>query len=122
MRRDVFKTKLVEALRESLKNGAGGVLPAGGDVFWAMFQSMAETRQHHGYGPLAISYQEMEAWSRLHRVPLEPHHVEIIRALDNAWLEHHIEGMTKRSNPLETKFTRVPLERLTATVFDAMML
>lgn len=39
-----------------------------------------------------ITHAEIDAWSRLYRVRLDPWEVDAIRALDDAFLETHSEG------------------------------
>jgi hypothetical protein len=78
---------LVSALRQRLAGGDLDV-PEPGIILWNIFIALGATRTYHSAGPNQISYTEIDAYCRLHRWPLEPHHVDIIVALDAAWLEH----------------------------------
>lgn len=78
---------LVAALRRHLAGGKP-VVPEADVLFWNLFMEISASRTYHAAGPNPVSFAEIEAYARLHRWPLRPHHVAIIRALDDAWLEH----------------------------------
>lgn len=78
---------LVSVLRDHLA-GSPSSVPEAGRLLWSIFADLSATRTYHMAGPNPISFAEIEAYCRLLRWPLEPHHVAIIRALDMAWLEH----------------------------------
>lgn len=83
---------LSEVLRWQLANpGAdsreGPEIPLAGQRIWKMFLDLHNARAV-GFGPCAIAHGEIEAWSRLHREPVRSFEIEIIRALDRAFLEH----------------------------------
>lgn len=78
---------LSDALRQHLAGGKP-VVPEAGVLLWNLFMEISASRTYHAAGPNPISYAEIEAYARLHRWPLAPHHVASIRALDDAWLEH----------------------------------
>lgn len=61
-------------------------LPREGAYLWNSFIDLHSTRGG-GFGPAAITFVEIEAWSRLTASPLEPWEVSIIRAIDDAYLE-----------------------------------
>lgn len=69
---------------------AGGPLrlPAGMGDLWSMFMDLHQTRGLSESGPQPITFAEIDAYARLHRWPLAPHHIALIRALDGAWLTH----------------------------------
>lgn len=71
------------------------------------FIALSRTRYYSGMGPNPISCLEIEAWCRLTRTPLAPHHVEIITAMDQEWLKGGAE--------------KPPKADLTPAVFDAAM-
>ncbi|MBP1856864.1 phage tail assembly chaperone [Rhizobium herbae] len=79
---------LVEALRANLRAGGVPRLPAGGDLCWKWFIDLNRTRTWHAAGPNAISYCEIEAYCRVRRWPLEQRHIEVLTAMDEAYLEH----------------------------------
>lgn len=61
-------------------------MPAAGLRVWRIFNDLNQTRGG-GMGPAPINYQEIAAWSALRREPVRPFELDIIRALDTAWLE-----------------------------------
>ncbi len=63
-------------------------LPAAGGDIWAAFSGLSRRRTYHASGPNPITWEAIEAFCRLKRVPLEPHHVDLVIALDDVWLEH----------------------------------
>lgn len=77
--------QMVTALQAHMASGNPRI-PEAGRVLWQAFVALSRSRSYGGMGPNPISFGEMEAWCRLMRMPLEPHHVEIICALDQAWL------------------------------------
>lgn len=54
---------------------------------WWTFLALHKARSGNGMGLNPIAYTEIEAWSRLNRTPLDPWEVDVIRALDDAYLE-----------------------------------
>ncbi|MGA1804446.1 phage tail assembly chaperone [Rhizobium sp. HT1-10] len=80
---------LVETLKQQLATGARKVaVPAGGALVWRWFTDLHNARTYHAHGPNPISYQEIQAYAAATRWLLEPRHVEIIRAMDRAYLDH----------------------------------
>lgn len=63
-------------------------VPDAGRLAWRWFNDLSRTRTGTGYGPNPLSYAEIEAYARLYRWPLEPRHVDLILALDRAFLDH----------------------------------
>ena len=55
-------------------------------ILWEAFQRLSRARSYGAAGPNPIGFPEIEAWMRLTRTPLEPHHVEVIEAMDAVWL------------------------------------
>ena len=101
------EAQLCEALRATM-SGRRQRPPEAGLVVWNAFTQLARGRSYSGSGPNPISYAEIEAWARLMRIPLEPHHVDLIVALDRTWLAHGSKPKTK-----------APAAELTAGLFDA---
>jgi hypothetical protein len=86
---DWLSDRLVEALRWQLANpGATGGpdVPFAGRRVWGIFHELNATRGA-GMGANPISFAEIEAWSRLRREPVRPFELDMIRALDRAYLE-----------------------------------
>ena len=82
---DRLQHQLADCARRAAIGGAVTV-PEPGRLLWQFFVDLSATRTYHMAGPHAISHAEICAWARLHRWPLEPHHVAAIRAMDDAWL------------------------------------
>lgn len=66
------------------RHGGGPEVPPAGLRVWGMFMELSATRRGRPLEP--ITHQEIEAWSRLHREPVRPWELEIIRAMDAAFL------------------------------------
>lgn len=82
-----LKQQLCAAVRESLAGRRGRPPEAGRDL-WDAFQGLSATRTYHPAGPNPIQPSEIAAWCRLMRLPLAPHHVDILLAMDQALLDH----------------------------------
>lgn len=80
--------QLEKALAAHLRGKRRHPVPEAGRLAWRWFCALNETRTYHFGGPNPISFAEIEAYARLHRWPLQPHHVDLICKLDRAWLEH----------------------------------
>lgn len=61
--------------------------PEAGAMLWAAFLDLSSQRGHSMSGPQSIKFSEIEAYCRLSRISLERRHIEVILALDAAWLE-----------------------------------
>lgn len=98
-------------LKRHLETGQAARVPDFGRIVWNAFAALSQARQWHSHGPQPISFPEVQAWASANRLPLEPHHVEAIRALDAVWLEH----------ARKPKETPQPSGRgMTADLFDAL--
>ena len=62
-------------------------VPPGGSDFWTWFWELADGRGGNGFGPLPLSWQDMDAWARISGIELQPWQARILRAMDAAWLE-----------------------------------
>lgn len=93
-------------------------MPAGGGPIWHAFGELSRARTWHQFGPNPIGFSDIEAWMRLTRTPLQAHHVRIIRAMDEAFIEHFA---TPGGQPdgMKTISGRAA-QPLTAEVFDAL--
>ncbi|ALK09508.1 phage tail assembly chaperone [Blastochloris viridis] len=95
--------------------GARPTVPEAGVIVWRAFLDLAARRSYHMSGPNPISMAEIEAYARLHRLPLQPHHVALICAIDDAWLKHvRDDGGT----PDEKR--RQSSQPMTPAIFDAL--
>lgn len=102
-----LKTRLTDALKSNLAHKAAQ-WPEGADVFTTAFAGLSATRTYADGRPDPISYAEIAAYCNLMRLPLEPDHVRILRAMDEAWLVH------ARSGP------KAPTQEITPELFDAL--
>jgi hypothetical protein len=104
-----LKQQLVAAV-----NGKGAV-PEAGRLVWGWFCDLSNGRSYHMAGPNPIAFADIEAFARLHRWPIKPHHVELIRAMDDAWIRKSLGTQTNinRARPA----TQQPI---TAEAFDAI--
>ncbi len=111
-----FDKTLIAALKRHLA-GAVPIVPEAGALLWNLFMEISASRTYHAAGPHPIAHAEIEAYARLHRWPLQPHHITTIRALDDAWLEHAYQ----REGAVKTKAAqRTHAKPLTAASFDAV--
>lgn len=62
-------------------------LPAGCGMLWRDFMALHSGRMNTGFGPAAISYQDLRAFQQVEGVALEPWQIRAIRRADNAFLE-----------------------------------
>jgi hypothetical protein len=108
------KRALVAALADHLATGKPPRIPAGGELVWRWFLDLNATRGQGFAGPLPIGYAEISAYRHITRWPIEPRHVDLIMALDRAFLDHHYSS--NRSAPERP----VARQAMTAQVFDAM--
>ena len=110
-----LQSLLVKALKSYLTAGKMPHVPEAGILLWNIFMKLAATRTYHMAGPNPISYTEIAAFCNLTGQPLQPNHVEIIRALDDAWLEYSYSKINSGD-----KGKNVPSGELTAEAFDAV--
>ena len=117
-----LRDQLVEALRDHLRRKRAPVVPEAGRVIWSAFIAINAARGFHQFGPLPISFVEIEAWARLSRTPLAHQHVEIIRAMDEAFVEHFATAAKAKTT---ADGARKPPQRskqaLSPALFDAAM-
>lgn len=114
---DRLRNQLVAAMRKHLHTGARPAVPEAGQTLWQIFASLSAKRTYHASGPNPIAYAEIEAYARLHRWPLRPHHVEMIRALDQAWLDHAYAQMDSGDGKPPR---RASGQAINAAAFDAV--
>lgn len=97
-----LETALVAALKINLVSGQPVTVPEAGRVFWRIFSQLAETRTWHMNGPNPISYEEIRSFCILQRWSLKPHHVEILRAMDSAYLDHFYSKQKNKADGVKT--------------------
>lgn len=85
---DMQNLLCAELKRQLERKGVAMVaIPAGGELLWKWFMALHKTRQAGMAGPQPITYAEIVAYSHIHRLPIEPRHVAILIAMDQAYLE-----------------------------------
>ncbi|WP_323716958.1 phage tail assembly chaperone [Paracoccus aminovorans] len=88
-------------------------------LLWNAFQRLSATRTYHPAGPNPIQPSEIAAWCQLHRLPLAPHHVDILLAMDQAWLDHaYAAAKTPPGVKLMAPVSTTPL---TAALLDVVL-
>ncbi|TDK38611.1 hypothetical protein E2F50_00145 [Rhizobium deserti] len=108
--------QLCEALRVSLRTGKRPALPAGGDILWTWFSDLHAARRYGMNGPDPLAFSDIRAYFELYRIPAEPHHVSILRAMDGTYLEHAFASRDGTGGAT----VRQPSSDLTAAGFDAI--
>ena len=115
-------TRLQRLLCASLKahlDGGRALPPEGSGILWRAFLALSRTRSTGANGPNAITFTEIEAWSRLTRTPLEPHHVETLMAMDEVWMA---KVYARQNLPEGAKaLPQRSKEAMTPTLFDLAM-
>lgn len=74
---------MCEALELHLREGARPRVPEAGVILWGCFADLCASRR----AVEPISLAEVLAWAELHKMPLAPRHVRVIRDLDAVWLK-----------------------------------
>ncbi|AYF02626.1 hypothetical protein PY32053_03041 [Paracoccus yeei] len=82
--------RLERQLCAAVKASLGGEKvrpPEAGRILWNAFQGISATRTYHAGAPNPIQPSEIAAWCQLMRLPLAPHHVDVLLAMDQVWLD-----------------------------------
>lgn len=105
---------LCDAVRDGLA-GAKCRPPEAVQHLWNAFQRLSATRSYHAAGPNPIQPTEILAWFQLIGWPLDRLRVDILLAMDQAWLE----AAYRKQAPDGVK-TLPPVSQhpLTAALFD----
>lgn len=111
---------MVAALKAHLETEDKPVIPPGGSLFWKWFMDLSRRRSYHASGPNAIDDAQILAYRSNHRIPMEPRHIDVLKAMDDAFLE---AVYAKRATAPEGAKTLPPISKraLSAGLFDAMM-
>lgn len=62
-------------------------IPPGGEEIWNWFWELHAGRGATGFGPLPLSWGDMDAWARLAGLAPRPWEAAILRRMDAAWLD-----------------------------------
>lgn len=77
---------LCEAIERAF-DGSAPCWPEGVEILVTAFCELSAARSIGPNGHNPIAYSEVMSWSVLNRIPLEPHHVRALKAMDRVWLE-----------------------------------
>lgn len=94
-------------------------IPAGGELLWKWFMALHKTRQAGMNGPQPITYAEIAAYSRIYSLPIEPRHVAILIAMDQAYLETVYKKQPQAPEGIKV-LPPVSSAAISAGSFDAM--
>jgi hypothetical protein len=61
-------------------------LPDGLQPLWGTFLELHDSRGSTGWGPMRITYADMDAFCRVTGAALKPWEIEVIRKTDGLWL------------------------------------
>jgi hypothetical protein len=64
-------------------------LPSGMERLWQDFAELHDSRGSSGFGPMRITFGDLDAWQRIQGVTLAPWEINAIRKADNAYLASH---------------------------------
>ncbi|WP_102960210.1 phage tail assembly chaperone [Mangrovicella endophytica] len=96
-------------------------VPEAGRLVWQWFGALHRRRSFGMTGPQPISHAEMEAFARVERLPLQPHHAQLLRAMDDAWLDHARDSLANRSAEDGVKtLPPASTHAISADLFDAV--
>ncbi len=109
-----LRAQLVAAVAQ-----AKPIVPEAGRLLWQWFLDLHETRSFGMNGPNPITFAEIEAFARLMRWPIEPHHVSLILAMDRAWI-NHINAQAPGGSAPSSGASAAPRPVLTPALFDAV--
>lgn len=82
-----LRRQLVAALVDHL-NGGTPRPPFAGVGLWQVFGALSALRRWGPNGPDPIQPSEVSAWAAPRGVILPPHHLDVLAAMDAAWLDH----------------------------------
>ena len=94
---------------------AGPEVPWAGRRVWSIFLELNATRTT-GMGVNPIGMLEIQTWSRLHREPIRPFELTIIRAMDSAFIKEAMKTVKSEPKPEVPKVSARPFS---LSLFDA---
>lgn len=72
-------------------------IPEDGLHLWGWFQELSSGRGNNGFGPAALTWMDIEAWTRLTAIEPTPFEVLTLRSMDAAFLSAHAAEAEKRN-------------------------
>jgi len=118
MKSQGYARLMAECLKKHLALGGPITLPAGGELLWKWFSELSAARSYHASGPNPIAWGEIEAYARINRQAIGPHHAAVIILLDRTYLEHCHAGRGESGGKPAAK--PISTTAMTAGLFDAM--
>lgn len=115
-----LKKLMIAALKQQLKTEKPVHLPAGGALLWTWFNELSRARTMHAAGPNALSFQDIHAYVAVRRLEFGQHHIDILLAMDHAYLEHFRAANERPPEGVRT-LPAVSNRSISAGLFDAMM-
>lgn len=115
----MIRDRLCAALRQHLARPGRPVIPAGGELFWRWFVDLSAARGWGMTGPNPITFEAIDAYSRLTGWPIEPRHVGTLRALDEVFVDH-FRQQARENTTGAGHVSRISDRPVTAPLFDAM--
>lgn len=112
-----LQRQLVAALTSQLADRKARP-PEGSGPLWAAFNRLSRQRSWHASGPNPLSFGEIEAYCRLMQLPLGPHHIEALLAMDQAWLAACLGRLRSDAAPV---VSHVSKEAITPALWDAII-
>lgn len=113
---DRLQTQLVAALRQNLATRKPVPIPEAGRLLWQIFGELSSTRTYHMAGPNPIAYSEIMAWQNLFDWKLERHHLDLILAMDRAYLDRAYSQRTPSQGDVVSSREMTP--ELFSAVFE----
>ncbi|MBB4123282.1 phage tail assembly chaperone [Martelella radicis] len=112
-----FRRLVISALDQHFASGEVPVLPAGSELLWQWFCELSATRTWNANGPNPISFAEIIAYCRVTGWPISRVHVDILQAMDAAWLKQVAAMQFPEGNSRQNKQSR---RTMTPGLFDAI--
>lgn len=113
---DRLRTQLVAAVTASKPR-----IPEAGRLVFRWYLDLSLARSYGPHGPNPISYAEIDAWQRCSRMPVQPHHMDLLRAMDAAWMERaRAEVRRAAGGDRPDVLPAVSKEPISPALFDAM--
>lgn len=113
--------RLIALLKDALARGFAGdkrvAVPAGGALYWQWFCELSDARTWSMNGPNPISHGDIVAYRQLTGWPIAPHHIAVLRAMDDFWRKK-VAGGNKSDVP--GRIQQTSKRTMTPALFDAL--
>lgn len=95
-------------------------VPDAGRLLWRAFVALHNARTVTMAGAQAITHPAIQAFAQIERLPLRSNHVQILRAMDDAWLAKERRRQADRGPDGMKVCPRVSSQEMSSTVFDVL--